>query len=260
MGRQKKRSGPAQKARMQANQAATNAWDRVSPAMDSARQRIGPAVGDARDKVRPAIDHARTVLKDDVVPKVAEAMSAAATASEPYRTEARRRGTAAYAALKGDVEVPSRKSKRRWPRMLLVVTALAGAAVAAYKYLTRGTATQWQPLESTTPPRRSDQAGSMSQSTSQSTSRPGPGTSDPGGAGPDEAVADQAAGTPPHRPTTPDDPATHTDTPGAPGTESGGVPQQPGVSRERPDDARKRPPRSGPGARSTGPRGRPRTS
>jgi hypothetical protein len=258
MGRQKKRSGPAQRARDQANQAATHAWDRVSPSMDSARQRLGPAVGDAREKVRPAIEHARTVFVDDVVPKVAEAMSAAATRSEPYRTEARRRGTAAYAALKGEVDLPSRKGKRRWPRILLVVTALAGAAVAIYKYLTRGTATQWQPLESTRPPRRSDQPGAAARPPSGAM----PGTSDQGGAGPDEAVADRTAGQPPHAPTTPDEPATHIETPGAPGPEGGhgGVPPQPGTSRERSEEARKRPPRSGPGARSTGPRGRPRTS
>ncbi len=252
MGRQKKPSGPAQTARRQANEAATHAWDKMSPAMDSARQRLGPAVGDAREKIGPAIEHARTVLSDDVVPKVADAMSAAVTASEPYRTEARRRGTAAYAALKGEVDVPSTKHKRRWPRMLLAVAALAGAAIAAYKFLTRGTPTQWQPLESTSPPRRSDQMGA--------TSRPAPGTSDPGGAGPDEAVADQAAGTPPHAPTTPDDPATHTEPPGAAGGEAGGVPPQVGGSRERSEEARKRPPRSGTNARSTGPRGRPRTS
>lgn len=236
MGRQKKRAGTAPKARNKANLAAEHAWEKVNPAVDSARQRIGPAAHEAREKVGPAVEHARTVIAEDVVPKVATAMSTAVTASKPYRAEAKRRGSNAFAALRG--EPPASKHKRRWPRVLLVVTALGGAAVAAYRYLKGGSDRQWQPMPSTTPPSRSDVTGGAHQPMSRgggaagTSGRPGgehgsgsdgPGgahkPADQGGAAPDEAVAD--APDTPHRPTTPDAPAEHTETPNVGSTDDG---------------------------------------
>lgn len=240
MGRQKKRAGMAPKARMKANLAAEHAWEKVNPTVENARQRIGPAVeearhrigpavDDAREKVGPAVEHARTVISNDVVPKVATAVSHAMTASEPYRTEAKRRGSAAYAALKGDVELPGARHRRRWPKLLLLVGALGGAAIAAYRYLRSGTDKQWEPMASTTPPSRSDVTGGAHQPMS----RGGGGSgshrghteaADTAGAGPDEAVADAPEA--PHKPTTPDAPAEHTDTTNT--TSQGSVPPQSG--------------------------------
>src|SRR5262245_8128345 len=102
MGRQKKRAGLMSRGRTKAGRTAEHAWDKAHPTMSSAKERIGPAVGNARDKMGPAAEHARVVIVEDVVPKVTTAMSTAVTASKPYRTEAKRRGSAAYAALKGE--------------------------------------------------------------------------------------------------------------------------------------------------------------
>ncbi|HZC26249.1 MAG TPA: DUF5324 family protein [Actinopolymorphaceae bacterium] len=238
--------------------AADHARDRMGPAMDNARQRIGPAVDDAREKVGPAVEHARTVIVDDVVPKVTTAMSTAVTASKPYRTEAKRRGSAAFAALRGEVDVPHAKRKRRWPRLLLGLAAMGGAAVAVYRLLKRGTAHQWQPMHSTTAP---TQHGRTSAAQTDAPGGRPDATADEAGAEPGEALADRT--NPPTGRTTPEDPAEHTETPaaGAARSEGGPVPQQPyGRERSTSEESKKRPSRSGPTARNTGPRGRPRSS
>lgn len=258
MGRQKKQAGLMSRGRKKTKQATDHARDRMSPAMSNARQRIGPAVDDAREKVGPAVEHARTVIVDDVVPKVATAMSTAMTASEPYRTEAKRRGSAAYHALKGEVDVPETKHKRRWPRMLLGLALMSGAAVAVYRLLKRGSPQQWQPMHSTTAPTQHGRTSAAP--TDVPGGRPA-ATADEAGAAPGEALADRAS-TPTGR-TTPENPAEHTETPatGSGGSEGGPVPQQPyGRERTTSEDAKKRPSRSGPTSRNPGPRGRPRSS
>jgi uncharacterized membrane protein YgcG len=216
MGRHDKRAGKAPKALGKANLAAEQAWEKVTPAMTNARQRIAPAVDEAKTRIAPAVDHARNILAEDVAPRVSTAMSSAVAASEPYRAEAKRRGTAAVAALKGEVE--TRRRRRRWPG-LLFIGALGAGAVAAYRYLKGGTDRQWEPMPSTTPPSRSDTPGPVG------SSRGAAQESDPAGAAPDEAVADEAATSPPpSTPTTPDHPATHTET--ATSAEGGSVPPQ----------------------------------
>jgi uncharacterized membrane protein YgcG len=218
MGRHKNRAGKATKARNKADLAAEHAWEKVNPAMTNARQRIAPAVDEARTKIAPAMDHARNVLTDDVAPRVGSAVSSAMTASEPYRAEAKRRGTAAVAALKGEVE--TRRRRRRWPG-LLFIAALGAGAVAAYRYLKGGTDRQWEPMPSTTPPPRSDDAGPH-----RSNPRPTQ-ESDRAGAGPDEAIADEAATSPPpSQATTPDDPTAHTEAASTSITEGRSVPPQ----------------------------------
>jgi hypothetical protein len=160
--------------------------------MRSARQRIAPVVDDAREKVAPAAGQARAVLADDVVPKVTTAVSMAVTASKPYRTEARRRGSAAVAALRG--EVGRARSRRRWPKVLMLTGAVGAAALGAYRWLRARTDRQWQPLVTNPPSPPASEA---------TTSGAGRKLGDVTGASPDEGLADATTPRPSSGPTTP---------------------------------------------------------
>jgi hypothetical protein len=216
--------------------AVESARGHIVPAVDNARTHIVPAVEDAREKVGPAVEHARNVLVDDVVPRVSTAMSHAVTVSEPYRDEAVRRGTAAYAALRGELEAPKPRRKHKWARILITVTALGGAAVAAYRVLKSGSDRQWQPMAATTPaptsagnsrPAGYAEGSAWTGGNSGSTTPPAP--ADTVGASPGEAVADRATDTP-TVPTTPDAPAEHVETPDAAVAEGGASDEQSGTN------------------------------
>jgi hypothetical protein len=115
----------------------TTARDRVEPYVTTARERLTPAAEQAlatgreiaRDKIKPAYEHAAETTRETVAPAVAAALATAAANTAPARTEAKIRGTAALAALRGDV--PARRS-RRWPLLagVLALGALIGAAAA----------------------------------------------------------------------------------------------------------------------------------
>jgi hypothetical protein len=129
------------------------AFSAVAPKMkaarDAAADKAAPYVSsaidhasDAAHDLAPYVETARDRVKDDIVPRVSEAVAAGIAASAPYREEAARRGTAAVAALKGEVEV---KPDHHWGRKILLATGLAGLVFAAYKYLTGESSTSgWQ--------------------------------------------------------------------------------------------------------------------
>jgi hypothetical protein len=105
--------------------------------------------------------------------------------------EARRRGLAAAAALRGEVEPPQTHHRIR---NLLIVLGLGGLAAAVAKMLSdRQASTAWQ--SSYTPP-PAPAAGPQ-------------GGNDEGGATPDVAAADKQAE--PHHVTTPENPAVEED-------------------------------------------------
>jgi hypothetical protein len=115
------------------------AADKASPYVSSA---IDHASGAAHD-LAPYIGTARDRVKDDLIPRGREAVVAGIAASAPYREEAARRGTAAVAALKGEVAV--KPTDRHWGRKILLATGVAGLVFAAYKYLTGESSTSgWQ--------------------------------------------------------------------------------------------------------------------
>ncbi len=161
-------------------------------ARDWAAPRLETAIGTAKDATRTTVD--------EVVPKVSTAVAAALAASEPVRGEVKTRGTAAIAALKGELGAAPPRRRHRGRRVFVLFAVLAGAA-AGWRAWARGQADdQWQ-----------DQWSSPSGGTS-SWSAPGgtatttaPAPADPVGASPDELVAD-AAESPFGVPTTPDDP------------------------------------------------------
>ncbi len=143
----------AQAARHAAEPALSAAWEKAAPLIEQARSRAGDV---AHDHVAPRVEIARDKLVDDVVPRVGAALTGALAASAPYREEAARRGGAALAALKGEVEAP--KKKRHVGRNLLVVSGIAGLVALAYKYLTgESKSSGWQTPSGTTytPPRPS---------------------------------------------------------------------------------------------------------
>lgn len=142
----------AQAARHAAEPALAVAWEKAAPLLEQARSRAGDVAHD----LAPRVESARDKLVDDVVPRVGAVLTGALAASAPYREEAARRGGAAIAALKGEVEAP--KKKRHIGRNLLVVSGIAGLVALAYKYLTgESKSSGWQTPSGTTytPPRPS---------------------------------------------------------------------------------------------------------
>lgn len=114
-----------------------HARDAVAPRLEHARESLGPHLGSARDKVR-----------GDLLPKVAGAATAALAASAPVREEAKARGSAAMAALKGDLtpaEVRNIKAARRTGRRrrLLFFLLLGGLAAGAWSWWKRQSEPEW---------------------------------------------------------------------------------------------------------------------
>jgi hypothetical protein len=108
---------------------ATKDW--AAPKVEATKDWAAPHVEATMDWAAPRVETAAQKVKDDVFPKVAEAVVAALAASEPAREEAKIRGTAAIAALRGELDPPHPRRRRR-KRFFLVLTA-AGAAVAGWK-------------------------------------------------------------------------------------------------------------------------------
>jgi hypothetical protein len=119
-----------------------------------------------------------------VVPVVSSAVASALAASEPARTEAVNRGSAALAALKGELD-PPKQSKHRVRKLFLLATVL-GAAYAGWKAWvarTNDPVDAWTtaPSPAVSP---STPVGNVTAVSSV------PSTDDPAGASPDEALAD----------------------------------------------------------------------
>ena len=133
------RIGPiASSAKQQSARAAHDAVERIAPMLDEALERVSPAVEAARGKV-----------SGELVPKLAEALSAAAAV--PIVAEATQRGKAAVAAAKGELELPKEKKKGRWLMRIAVVAAIAGAAVFVVRRVLGGRDADWQAARPTTP-------------------------------------------------------------------------------------------------------------
>ncbi len=141
--------------------AASAAVDKVGPVVDEALHKVGPATTDAAEK-------ARERLNDDVLPKIAGALTALAVAAEPVIEETSKRGKATAAALKGEVEAP--KKTHRLRTVMIVVGFGAIAAAAVKRFLTPK-----EPAWQSTPTAGANYGSS---STSPATSRPRTTTED----------------------------------------------------------------------------------
>ncbi len=163
---------------------ATRDW--AAPKVETAVDWAAPKVGTARDWAAPKVEPAVDKVKSDVLPAVAGAVATALAATEPARAEAANRGSAALAALKGEV-APPKKRKHRVRKLFLLATVL-GAAYAGWKaWLARSN----DPVDAWTTPATPvvPAAAPVGNVTAVSSTTI---TDDPAGASPDEALADAA--------------------------------------------------------------------
>jgi hypothetical protein len=139
---------------------AQQAAERFAPMASSAKQRgallahdavdrIAPVLDQALERVSPAVEATRSKVSGDIVPKLTEALSAAAGA--PVVAEATKRGKAVVAAAKGELELPKEKKKGGWLKWLLLVAGLAGVAVFVVRKILGGKDADWQAARPTTP-------------------------------------------------------------------------------------------------------------
>jgi len=152
----------AQQARSKVSPYAQQAADRITPLATSAKQqgarvahdaleKLGPALDEALEKVSPAVEAARGKVSDDILPKLSEVLSAAA--GTPVVVEATKRGKAAVAAAKGELQLPEEKTKKkgRWLMRIAIVAAIAGAAVFVIRRFLGSQDADWQAARPTTP-------------------------------------------------------------------------------------------------------------
>lgn len=92
---------------------------------------VSPRLNEALEKVSPAAELAQKKLQQDLLPRLSEVLERAAE-SDVAQT-ASKRGSATVAALKGDLELPKKKSKNRWIRRVAVVAAIGGVGYVAFK-------------------------------------------------------------------------------------------------------------------------------
>lgn len=100
------------------------ARERVTPYVEGARGRVDTA----RERVTPYVEHAL----DEAATKFASVLASAG----PVREEVQRRGSAAAAALKGEVNQPAPES-RRWGRRFVFLSLLTGLGAAAFAFFKR---------------------------------------------------------------------------------------------------------------------------
>lgn len=183
-----------------ANDKASVLADKIAPQVESAvgtaREKAGPLLTEAREKAAPAVHDAREKFTSDVLPVITAAIAAAGEATEDVRGESKKRGKAAVAALKGEVEAPKKKKKHRFRKFLLVLGLGGVVAFVAKKLSDRPSTTTWESTP-TPAPAPAAPAGAHKAETTEG--------NDQGGASPDVAAADAAAE--PHAATTPDNPA-----------------------------------------------------
>lgn len=133
---------------------------RLAPKVSSAARHARTTAGEQyHAHVAPRLEHARDALP----PKVDQATARARAVAEPVRDEALSRGTAALAALRGQVsadeveKITRRRGRRcragRAAKRLLVVGVLVGGAVAVWKWWDKQANPDWlvEPPEATEP-------------------------------------------------------------------------------------------------------------
>ena len=150
----------AQQAAGRVSPYAQQAAERIAPIATSAKQsgarvaqgaveKVGPVLDDALERVSPAVEAARTKMAEEILPMLSERLSAAS--GSPVVVEAKKRGKAAVAAAKGELELPKEKKKGRWLIGFAIFAALAGAAVVVARKFLGSRDADWQAARPTTP-------------------------------------------------------------------------------------------------------------
>jgi len=109
-------------------QATENAKEWARPHVEHGIEAAAPRLESAVNGLAPKVDTARDKIVDELIPRVAEAISAWMAAGTAAKDEAVVRGQSAAAVISGDA-VASPKGKKR--RVLLTLGLLAAAAAAA---------------------------------------------------------------------------------------------------------------------------------
>jgi len=160
------------------------AVEKASPVIDDALAKVGPATEAAAEK-------ARVRFNDDVLPKVTAALVSLAAAAEPVVEETSRRGKATKAALKGEIDVPKKKSHTL--RKVVLFLGFGALAAAAVKKLLTPPEPAWQSTPTSGRDYSSAPAGTASRPTDTTTSSNGQTDAKPASeAKPDAATTDAA--------------------------------------------------------------------
>jgi hypothetical protein len=149
-----------QRATSRVSPYAHQAAERIAPIATSAKQqgarvaqgaveKFGPVLDEALEKVSPAVEAARGKVSGEILPKLSEALAAAAGAE--VVAEASKRGKAVVAAAKGELESPKPKKKGGWLKWLLITAGLAGVAVFVVRKFLGSKDADWQAARPTTP-------------------------------------------------------------------------------------------------------------
>jgi hypothetical protein len=161
------RVGPlAQSAADRVAPLAATAAERLTPLTSTAKargtsmtegavKRIAPVLDDAVGRVTPAVEAARGKVTDDLLPKLAMALSAAA--ASPLVEQASSRAQATLAAAKGELTFPKEEEKprRRWLTRILVLGGLGAVVVLVVRRFLGSRDADWQaarPSTSYVPP------------------------------------------------------------------------------------------------------------
>lgn len=172
--------------------------DTARPALADAREKAGPVLADARTRAAEAAHDAREYAAPvvaDARAKAAPLVASGAAAATQRATAVKELADAKVAELRGEPE----KKKRSKLKTFALLAIVAGGVGYAAKKLQGGQQSQnWQSSYVPSPP----PSGATSP---KSPAAPKVSEEDPGGAAPDEAIADQAESA--HPVTTPDEPA-----------------------------------------------------
>jgi hypothetical protein len=191
--------GPAMgTAREKVSPYAEKAVERGATVAQHAVEKAGPVIDDVLGKVGPAAEQAaekaRERFNDDVLPKVTAALVALAAAAEPAVEETSRRGRATKAALKGEIDAPTKKSSHKLRKVVLFLGFGAIVAAVAKKLLTPP-----EPAWQSTPTSGREYSSSPAGGTTSRYATDKPGTADQGSTAQSDAAAagtadDRAAG------------------------------------------------------------------
>ena len=123
-------------------QATENAREWARPRVEHGIEVAAPRLESAVSGLAPKVDTARDKIVDELIPRIAEAISAWAAASGAAKDEAVSRGQGAAAVLSGDaVAAPKGRKKRK----ALLALGLIGGATAAAMVFTKKSAPKDDP-------------------------------------------------------------------------------------------------------------------
>jgi len=114
-------------------QATGSAKEWAKPRVERGIEVAAPRLESAVNGLAPRVDTARDKIVDDLIPRIAEAISAWAVASAAARDEAVSRGQGAAAVISGDSVAKPKGKKRRVLLALGLIGAAGGAAMAVMK-------------------------------------------------------------------------------------------------------------------------------